>query len=86
MAPNTLVKVMTSLAAPLSVLTTPLIFAASVSYDLLAIALGQHQLAAKVAVGLGGGGGEGWSRLLAGLGFGTLAIVGARAYGGARWF
>ena len=84
-APNTLVKIATSLAAPLTALVSPLLFGACVAYDLFIVALGQHQLAAKALNGLGGGGGEGWARLLGGVGLGTVAVIGARAYNGARW-
>lgn len=83
--PNTLVKALTAAAAPLSALTTPLLFGACIAYDLFGIAVGQHQLAQKAFDGLGGGGGEGWARLVGGLGLGVAAIVGARAYQGARW-
>ncbi|ORY35715.1 hypothetical protein BCR39DRAFT_585327 [Naematelia encephala] len=85
-APNTLVKVLTGIATPLSALASPLLFGACIAYDAFAIAVGQHQLAGKASLfGTGGGGGEGWARLMGGLGLGVTAIVGARAWAGARW-
>lgn len=83
--PNTLVKVATSLAAPLTALVSPLLFGSCVAYDLFIVALGQHQLAQKALNGLGGGGGEGWAKLLGGVGLATVGVIGARAYNGARW-
>ncbi|WWD19176.1 hypothetical protein CI109_103634 [Kwoniella shandongensis] len=85
MPPNTLVQIATALAAPLTALTTPLAFGACIAYDLFGVAVGQHQLAQKAVLGLGGGGGENWAKLLGGLGVGVVGIIGARAYNGARW-
>lgn len=85
MAPNTLVQVATSVAAPLVALTAPLSFAACVVYDLFGVAVGQHTFASQATIGYGGGGGEGWARWVAGLGVGMLGIIGARAYNGAQW-
>jgi hypothetical protein len=47
--------------------------------------VGQHQLAQKALGAYGGGGGEGWARLLGGLGLGVAGILGFRAINGARW-
>jgi hypothetical protein len=85
MAPNTIVKVATSIAAPLTALTSPLLFGACIAYDLIGIAVGQHSLASKALAGFGGGGGEGWARLVGGLGLGAAGIIGARAYTGGTW-
>jgi hypothetical protein len=49
------------------------------------VALGQHQLAQKALNGLGGGGGEGWAKLLAGVGLVTAGIVGVRGVQGGKW-
>ena len=84
-APNNLVRIATAIAAPLTALTSPLLFGACIAYDIVGVAVGQHQLAQKVAVGVGGGGGEGWARQLGGLGLGVAGIVGARAYAGGQW-
>ena len=96
-APNLLVKIATSIAAPLAALVSPLLFSSCIAYDLFGVAIGQHQLAQKAVGqaaaehglrmlgGYGGGGGEDWARLLGGLGIGVLGIVGARAYNGAQW-
>lgn len=83
--PNFLTKIFTIAAAPLTALVSPLLFGACIAYDLFGIAIGQHQLAQKAIGGMGGGGGESWARLVGGLGFGVAAIVGARAWGGAKW-
>ena len=85
MAPDTLVKIVTCIAAPLTALISPLAFSACIAYDLFGVAVGQHQLAEKAVVGFGGGGGEGWARLVGGLGVGVLGIVGARAISGGQW-
>lgn len=88
-APNTLTQIATVVAAPLTALVSPLLFGACIAYDLFGVAIGQHQIAQK-AIGAaltasGGGGGEGWARLVGAVGLGVSAIVGARAYGGAKW-
>jgi hypothetical protein len=85
--PSSLVQVFTAVAAPLTALVSPLLFSSCIAYDLLGLAVGQHQLAQKalLAGGGGGGGGEGWAKLLGGLGVGVLGIIGARHYSGARW-
>lgn len=86
---NTLTTVATTVVAPLVALTSPLLFGSCVAYDLFGLAIGQHQIAQKVVgsivTGLQGGGLENWARLLGGLGVGVSAIVGARAYSGAKW-
>ncbi|GFZ50812.1 hypothetical protein JCM24511_08570 [Saitozyma sp. JCM 24511] len=84
-APNLLTQIATVVAAPLSALSTPLLFGACIAYDLFGVAVGQHQLAQKALGAYGGGGGEGWARLLGGLGLGVAGIVGFRAINGARW-
>lgn len=84
MPPNLLTKIATLMAAPVAALGSPLLLGACIAYDLFAIAVGQHQLAQKIG-GMGGGGGEGWARLLGGLGLVTAVLVGARAWGGAKW-
>ena len=81
-SPNTLVQALTAIAAPLSALVSPLLFGACIAYDLFGLAIGQHQLAGKIA---GGGGGEGWARLLGGVGVAVAGIVGIRGFGGAQW-
>ena len=75
------------ISAPLTAFMSPLLFGACIAYNLFGVAIGQHQLAEKAfgAMGTGGGGGEGWARLIGGLGVGVLGIVGARAYFGANW-
>ncbi|ORX38366.1 hypothetical protein BD324DRAFT_620582 [Kockovaella imperatae] len=83
--PNALTTIGTMAAAPLTALFSPLLFGACIAYDLFGVAIGQHQLAQKALDGLGGGGGEGWAKLMGGLGLGVAAIVGARGWGGARW-
>lgn len=83
--PSTLVKGLTTIAAPLTALASPLAFGACIAYDLFAVAVGQHQLATKALAGFGGGGGEGWARLLGATGLGVSALIGLRAYNGARW-
>lgn len=85
MAPNTLVKVFTAIAAPLTALASPLLFGACIAYDLFGVAVGQHQLAQKALNGLGGGGGESWAKLLAGVGLVTAGIVGVRGVQGGKW-
>ncbi|KAK4683506.1 hypothetical protein P7C73_g6745, partial [Tremellales sp. Uapishka_1] len=84
-APNMLVQVGTIIAGPLAALTSPLLLGACVAYDFFGVALGQHQIAARTVIGTGGGGGEGWARLLGALGVGVSAIVGARAWNGGQW-
>jgi hypothetical protein len=84
-APNLLTQIATVVAAPLSALSTPLLFGACIAYDLFGVAVGQHQLARKALGAYGGGGGEGWARLMGGLGLGVAGIVGFRAINGARW-
>ncbi|OCF31527.1 hypothetical protein I316_06726 [Kwoniella heveanensis BCC8398] len=83
--PNMLVKLLTPLASIFTALSTPLLFASCIAYDLFGVAVGQHQMASRAIGGLGGGGGEGWARLLGGVGLGVVGIVAARAYNGARW-
>ncbi|WWC63416.1 uncharacterized protein I303_106018 [Kwoniella dejecticola CBS 10117] len=83
--PNLLVKIATPLLSAFTALQAPLLFGTCIAYDLFGVAVGQHQLAAKALNGLGGGGGEGWARLLGGVGLGVVGIVGARTYGGAKW-
>ncbi|RXK42333.1 hypothetical protein M231_00323 [Tremella mesenterica] len=83
--PTLLVKIATSIGGPLTALASPLLFGACMAYDLMGLAIGQHELASKALNGLGGGGGEGWARLLGGVGMATAAIVGLRGYGGAKW-
>jgi hypothetical protein len=56
-----------------------------VAYDLFGVAVGQHQLAQKALDGMGGGGGESWAKLLAGVGLLTAGIVGARGLQGGKW-
>jgi len=87
MAPNMLTTIATSIAAPLTALVSPLLFGACLAYDLFGVAIGQHQLAQKAlgAITNSGGGGEGWARLIGGLGVGVAAIVGGRAWSGANW-
>jgi hypothetical protein len=88
-APNTLTTIATVVAAPLTALVSPLLFGACIAYDLFGVAIGQHQIAQKALgaalKGAGGGGGEGWARLVGAVGVGVSAIVGARAWGGAKW-
>lgn len=86
-APSTLVQVATAIAAPVTAFISPLLFGSCIAYDLAGVAIGQHQLAQKAIGGLtnGGGGGEGWARMLGGLGLGVAGIVGLRAYNGAKW-
>ena len=86
-APNTFTTIATVVSAPLTALVSPLLFGSCIAYDLFGVAIGQHQLAQKAlgSVTNGGGGGEGWARLLGALGLGVSAIVGTRAYNGAKW-
>jgi len=86
-APNAFTTVATVLSAPLTALVSPLLFGSCIAYDLFGVAIGQHQLAQKALGSLtnGGGGGEGWARLLGALGLGVSAVVGTRAYNGAKW-
>lgn len=83
--PNTIVQVLTALSAPLTALASPLLFGACIAYDLFGVAIGQHQLAQKAIDGFGGGGGEGWAKLLGAVGLVTAGVVGARGWSGARW-
>ncbi|WWC90480.1 uncharacterized protein L201_005416 [Kwoniella dendrophila CBS 6074] len=83
--PNLLVKLTTPILSLLTAISSPLLFSSCIAYDLFGLAVGQHQLAQKALNGLGGGGGENWAKLLGGLGLGVVGIIGARAYGGARW-
>ncbi|WVR09497.1 hypothetical protein IAU60_006565 [Kwoniella sp. DSM 27419] len=84
-APNALVQILTPLASVLTALVSPLLFGACIAYDLFGVAVGQHQMASRAIGGMGGGGGEGWARLLGAAGLGVAGIVAARAYNGARW-
>ena len=83
--PNTIVKIFTALAGPLTALASPLLFGACIAYDLFGVAVGQHQLAQKALDGLGGGGGESWAKLLGAVGLVTAGVVGVRGWSGARW-